>query len=328
MRLSTAVSQFLGTIRSDGKAHTTITAYRSDLEQLIDYARVTSKDAVLAVDAAFVRAFFLEQSAKHLTHATLYRRRAAVSELLKWGVRQRYWPGDVVLELPRMKKPKHVPRPFASDERDRLFALDLRGAERVVRALLYYTGFRVTTLGAIRVGDISTARTMIDDVEWAGAIRVQTKGAATIVQPMYPDLREILVDYLLSTANPHPRAFLLSHKRGIDEHGQPVYRAWTRKMIEKRTHAWGREAGVSSCTPHRFRHTFATDLLAAGVDIRVIQQLLGHADLSSTQIYTLVVDPQRVRAMLKLPSFLSSENRPRTPGIMFPGYLPPPQSAS
>ena len=80
-----------------------------------------------------------------------------------------------------------------------------------------------------------------------------------------------------------------------------VGRPYTRRMMERLTHQWGERAQVPNCLPHRFRHTFATDLLRQRTDIRVIQTLLNHADLGTTPIYTKVVDAQTGEAVLRLP---------------------------
>lgn len=117
---------------------------------------------------------------------------------------------------------------------------------------------------------------------------------------MYPDLREILVSYMRSATDLSPRSFLLAQTSG---------RPFSRKVIERRTREWGRRAGVADCTPHRFRHTFATNLLEAGVDIRVIQVLLGHADIATTALYTKVADARTVAAVRLLPSFGSRVSR-------------------
>jgi site-specific recombinase XerC len=131
----------------------------------------------------------------------------------------------------------------------------------------------------------------------AGDHRAVGKGNKPQVLPIYPDLRELVVDYILR-GDLNPRSFLLSHGGG---------RPWTRRMVERRTQEWGEAVGVPDCLPHRFRHTFATDLLKRGVDIRVIQVLLNHADLSTTAVYTKVVDTQALDAVLRLPSFKTTE---------------------
>ena len=73
--------------------------------------------------------------------------------------------------------------------------------------------------------------------------------------------------------------------------------------MERKTQEWGRAAQVTKCTPHRFRHTFATRLLEEGAHIRYIQALLQHADLSTTQIYTRVTDKDAFKALTRLPGF-------------------------
>jgi len=95
-----------------------------------------------------------------------------------------------------------------------------------------------------------------------------------------------------------------------------VGRPYRRRMMERLTHAWGERAQVPACLPHRFRHTFATDLLRRGTDIRVIQALLNHADLGPTAIYTKVGDAQTGEAVLRLPS--SWEQRAHNP----PDHVP------
>ena len=79
--------------------------------------------------------------------------------------------------------------------------------------------------------------------------------------------------------------------------GKPI----TRRQLEDLTHRWGHAAGVPHCLPHRFRHTYATRLLRAGVDIRLVKELLGHEDIKSTVIYTEVTDAALSEAVLRLP---------------------------
>jgi integrase len=106
-----------------------------------------------------------------------------------------------------------------------------------------------------------------------------------------PGLFPILRDYVLARSSLNPRDFLLPQKDGTP---------WRRKSIERRTARWGTAAAVHDCTPHRFRHTFATELLRQGTDIRYIQALLGHARLDTTEIDTQVANPELVKAVRRL----------------------------
>jgi integrase/recombinase XerD len=230
-----------------------------------------------------VKTYFLTASHQGLSMATLHRKRAAVSEFGKWGVRQRYWDRNPVEDLPRIQRPKHLPRPFTRDEVDRLLALALPPREGMARALLFFTWLRVTPICSIKIGDVSAD---------PPAIRVLVKGRRTQVVRAHPELRELLQSYILSSTDPQASSYLLAQRNG---------RPYSRRMLERLAHRWGQAAGVRACTPHRFRHTFATGLLQAGVDIRVIKEALGHRDIQSTMIYTQVADLALDAAIAKLP---------------------------
>jgi len=172
--------------------------------------------------------------------------------------------------MPRIRKPHHLPRPFSRDEAERLLALPLGPQDRVLRALLFFTGLRVTPICTLKIGDLSFS---------PPAIRAVVKGNRTQVIEMHDVLRELLYNWTLEHTSLEPQAPLLRQRSG-----KPL----TRRMVERTCHEWGSVAKVPTCLPHRFRHTFATGLLQAGVDIRVIKEALGHADLRSTQVYTEV----------------------------------------
>jgi site-specific recombinase XerD len=296
MRLSTATERFLDTVRARGLSRATYDAYASDLRLLVALASVEASDSVLAFDANLVRKYLVTLSEKNLSQATLHRRRASISEFAKWGKRERLW-GDVADSIPTIKRPKNLPRPFANDERDRLMALDLDVTERALRGLLHYTALRVTPICGLRVGDLSFAPTRFPNgLESPGSIRATSKGKKQAVKPMHPDLYRLLEEYML-VKHPRmdePRAWLLIQKDG---------RPWTRKMIEQRVTRWGEAARVPDCHPHRFRHTCATNLLEGGADIRMVQAMLDHEDLSTTALYTKVTDARLAGAVAVLPSF-------------------------
>lgn len=308
MKLSSAVERFLTDARLRGLASSTLIGYRSDLLLLVSLASVHAADSVLAFTPELVRQYFLQLSAKGLVMGTLHRRRASLSEFAKWGLRQRFWAENPMVDIPRIRRPHYLPRPFSGEELERLMALDLPLEERTLRGLLYYTGLRVTPIGQLRIGDLSFSPTTFPNgLQVPGSIRALSKGGRTSVKPMHPDLWALLRDYYLQ-GSMDAKAFLFAQRGG---------RPFSRKMIARRTRQWGRAAGVAQCLPHRFRHTFATDLLEQGADIRLIQALLDHEDLSTTALYLKVKDERTATVVMRLKSFTKgTADRPdQAPGV-------------
>lgn len=307
MKLSTAVDQFLAEARLR-LAPQTVISYGSDLRLLVSLAEVDAADSVIAFTANLAVTYLTRLSKKGLMMSTLHRRRSALNEFAKWGVKRRLWAMNPMDDAPKIKRPKNLPRPFMPDERERLMALTLEPVERLIRALLYYTGLRVTPICGVRIGDLSFSPVALPNgLEMPGTIRTVGKGSKPSVKPMVPELAEIVLNFTLTRTDLQPRSFLLAQKTG---------RPFTRKMIERRTRQWGQLADVLDCSPHRFRHTFATTLLERGTDIRLIQVLLDHEDLATTALYTKVVDAQAYEALLGL-----SEGR-RTARVIGPGSVP------
>jgi len=297
MKLSRAVQEFL----ADGRTYlspATLAAYESDLGRV---AALASPDSVLAFTPDLIRAYFLGLSHQNRSMATLYRKHSALQEFSRWGVRKGLWLKNPMEEIQRPPKPQHLPRPFSAEEMRRIMQLELAPIERVIRALLYYTGLRVSPICALKVGDLSFDEIRYPNgVTFPGTIRTVGKGRKPLVTPMHPALKELLFGFTLEHTDMKGQSPLLRQPR--KKQSRSVGRPYTRRMLERLTHEWGRRAEVPTCLPHRFRHTFATDLLRQGTDIRVIQTLLGHADLGTTAIYTRVVDQQTGEAVFRLPS--------------------------
>jgi len=295
MRLRTALQEFIAYKRLADRAPTTLRAYASDLTIFIDHVvHATGKDAALHFTPAVVTDFLVHQDARDLSRQTLARRQTALREFARWGLRRRYWAEDPLLDVPVIRKPKTLPRPFARAERDALMALPLAGAEAALRAVLYYAGLRDEEVCQLRLHDLSGPGLLPDGTRVAATVRVHGKGRRERVVPVHGDCWRLVEDAAARRTDRTPSGFL------FEQHGGAP---WTQRMIVRRVRAWGQAATVPACTPHRFRHTFATNLLEAGVDLRVIQELLGHESLATTEIYTQVVDQRRQEAVLRLPSF-------------------------
>ncbi|HJR01806.1 MAG TPA: tyrosine-type recombinase/integrase [Methylomirabilota bacterium] len=282
MRLGDAITAYLEELKMTGKAKGTLTGYRGELRRM---ERKAGPDFDLrAFTPALCKTLLQAASASGCKPATLCFKQAVLSSFGKWGVKHRLWLANPMDEVPLMQKPRNLPRPFMADEKDRLQALPLTLYERVVRALLFYTGLRVTPICEIKLGDITLGGPQPH-------IRATVKGGKIQVVALHPGMVALLEEYLATRPEMKLGHYLLSTAN---------YRVIRRESIEAMTHVWGLNADVPDCTPHRFRHTFATDLLEREVDIRVIQKALGHESLATTQIYTKVSDAVLHREIGKL----------------------------
>lgn len=267
MKLSKAITLYIEDVRMNRSA-STATGYESDLRRL---AALAQQDTILHFTPDLIDRYLKTSSAAGVKMSTLYRKHSSLREFAKWGIAKRLWLDNPMTGIRRPPKPRHVPRPFSNDEVRGLLALELSPAERVLRALLLFTGLRVTPICTLKVGDVS-----YDPPQ----LRALVKGARVQIVPMRGDLAELVRDHVLSQSDLKGQSPLVRQKSG---------RPYGRKLVEKITQRWGdrSEPRVPDCTPHRFRHTYATAmLLVSGGNLRLVQEALGHRDISSTTIYT------------------------------------------
>lgn len=275
MRLSQAKEAFLKSLQGN-KSKATIAAYDSDLTRFIGYVVANS---VLAFTPDRVQDYFNLLASEGLKRATLHRKMSAIRMFARFGLIHGLWTADPTARLPRIPKPKRMPRPFSDDELAALMGLPLEPREKVIRALLIYTGLRVSPLCAIKLGDIDYA---------PPRIRALVKGAKIQVVKMHPGLAELVKAYAVAHTDLKGQSFLLGRHPGH----QP-----RRRDVERMTDRWGVAAGVVNCTPHRFRHTFATRLLRETGNLRLVQQALAHESIEDTALYTLVTGGQEAEAI-------------------------------
>jgi integrase/recombinase XerD len=282
MKLSKAVELFMQEVRVT-RAKLTVAGYESDLTRLLAICAAQQANSVFQFTPDLVRRFFLTESERGNRMSTLHRKMATLSEFGKWGVRQRIWSENPVASFPKIKRPKLLPRPFGRDEAQRLLALDLPALDRVVRALLFGTGLRVSPLCTLKIGDVTFDPPVI---------RAVVKGDKPQVIPMPPAVKELVYAYVLAHTDLKGHSWLLTQRSG---------RPYNRRLLAQMTHRWGTAARVPDCTPHRFRHTFATAMLEEGTDLRLVQAALGHEDIKSTTLYTEVTQVALTAAMQRLP---------------------------
>lgn len=257
----------------------TVRAYVAAAQRLIDALVAHSWEDIAAIEAGDLRAHLASRRAEGLANASAARELSALKAFIAFA---RAETGDPDPAPPRLRGPrlkKGLPRPVTPDDAvniadliDGTAAEDWIGArDRAVLLLMYGSGLRIAEALSLRASDVPLGETLM----------VTGKGGKQRVVPILPITREAVAAYAKSCPYPLGSDDLLF--RGAK--GGPLSPGMVQKAMAKARMALGLP---ETATPHAMRHSFATHLLGAGADLRSLQELLGHASLGSTQIYTKV----------------------------------------
>jgi integrase/recombinase XerD len=274
----------------DGLSANTLSAYRRDLAGL--QAWLTPQGLQLPnVSEPTLQAYFADRHGD--TRATTANRRLTVfRRFFRWALREQLIEVDPTLKLLSAKQPLRVPHTLSEDQVMALLAaphvdtpLGLR--DRTMLELMYASGLRVSELVGLQLFQIG-----LQD----GVLRVMGKGSKERLVPFGQEAGEWLQRYL-SQARP----VLLSGQQHdavfVTQRGARAGSAMTRVMFWSLVRKYARQADIRvALSPHTLRHAFATHLLNHGADLRAVQLLLGHADISTTTIYTHVAR-ERLQAL-------------------------------
>ena len=295
--LTAATEAFCARLSAEGRSPATIAAYRRDLALV---ARVAGK-LVPGIVCREVTVGFLDQvfSAGAVTEsergprsaASLHRMKAAVRAFCAWAAETGVVGSNPARSIRMHRLPRKLPVFLTTAEKKRLLK-ELKGRtdfstlrDRAMIEVLLGTGIRLGELAALDMDDI--------DLD-AKHLRVRAKGNVPQVKFIKTDLRTLLRRYLAERrrhGRPEMEALFLSNRDG---------RLCQRQIANRLAH-WLRKAGIEKeLTPHGLRHTFATHLYGATNDLLVVQRALGHRDVSTTQIYTHLVDGQLEEALERL----------------------------
>lgn len=271
----------------DGLSAHTLAAYRRDLSLYARWLAATAGRALDATREADLRAYAVARHA--LSKASSANRRLTVfKRYFRWALREHLLGEDPTLRLDAARTPLRVPKTLSEAQVEALLAapdvavpLGLR--DRTMLELMYASGLRVSELVTLKSVHLSLAE---------GALRVTGKGDKERLVPFGEEARAWLVRYL-AEARPAILQGRASDALFVTARGGPM----TRQMFWKLIKAHARKGGVHvPLSPHTLRHAFATHLLNHGADLRAVQMLLGHADISTTTIYTHVAR-ERLRAL-------------------------------
>ncbi len=262
----------------EGLSKNTLAAYRRDLEGYDRWLRGRGV-ALAACGEPDLTGYFAYRHAQ--TRATSANRRLAVfRRFFRWALRERLVPVDPTLKLQPAKRPLRVPRTLTQPQVETLLvapdvATPLGLRDRAMLELMYASGLRVSELVTLKVLNVSQSEHVV---------RVLGKGGKMRLVPFGEVASDWLARYL-DEARGEILAGQATEDLFVTARGAGMTRAMFWVLVKKYAQAAGITAPLS---PHTLRHAFATHLLNHGADLRAVQMLLGHADISTTTIYTHV----------------------------------------
>lgn len=281
------IDDFINYLRLErGLSVHTQSGYQSDLDQCAAFLARQGEKNWRAVSSEAVAAWIHSLSSDEFTVASLARKRTAVRMLARYLIAEEKRADDFTASLAGPKLSRRIPSTLSVEEVARLLSAPTGGdaialRDRAILELFYSSGLRVSELSGIEIQQL--------DLE-NGFLRVFGKGSKERVVPVGGRAVTALETYL-TAARGH---FVKPKKTGsalfLSERGTAI----SRKMLWVLVKKYAARAGIEKAVkPHLLRHSFATHLLGGGADLRAIQDMLGHANLATTQIYT-AVDEKRL----------------------------------
>jgi len=263
-----------------GLSKNTILAYGHDLDDFLIYLTKAKAGEILSAQRGEIAAYIQHLSANKISARSISRKISAIKGLYKFLSGEKRVTLDPTVNIQMPKAEKRLPSVLSHHEMEKMLSSPGTGEkgglrDRAIFELLYACGLRISELIGLRLSHMNRAE---------GFLRVFGKGGKERVVPVGNAALEWINRYLTeerpSLSGPKSEDFVILNRRG-----SPMSRMGVWKIIRANAGRAGIETHVS---PHTFRHSFATHLLKGGADLRSVQEMLGHSDISTTQIYTHV----------------------------------------
>lgn len=272
-----------------GVSHHTIAAYHNDLTQFLDFLAqhdLVGADGWQKVNRDTIISYILEMKEREYASSTVARKVATIRSFFHFLTNEGEIEDDptATLDSPRIKKP--LPRPISEEAIARLLAAPEKSSrptavrDKALLELMYATGMRASEVVSLNVSDLNLA---------SGTVRCFGKGGKERIIPIYQRAVNALQAYLQKARmelvpGPDEQALFVNNL------GHRLTRQGLWLLIKN----YAEELGMSHVSPHTLRHSFATHLLDGGADLRNLQELMGHASITTTQVYT-EVSSERLR---------------------------------
>ncbi|MGI1826613.1 site-specific tyrosine recombinase XerD [Ligilactobacillus salivarius] len=267
-----------------GLSENTITSYGIDLKLFLEYLRENEIPSFKQVNKEVIVNYMQSEKNNNKANSSILRSVSSLRKFFQYLAQEKIIEKDPMLLIDTPKKKQHLPQVLTKEEVEKLLhspntgqVLGLR--DRAMLELMYATGLRISEIINLKLEDLHLTM---------GTLQTLGKGHKERIVPVGDEAIKWINRYLEEA-----RPKLLKQKRSnylfLNFHGNNL----TRQGVWKNLKAEVRKAGIQkNITPHTLRHSFATHILENGADLRIVQELLGHADISTTQIYTHLSNKQ------------------------------------
>jgi integrase/recombinase XerC len=268
----------------------TLESYGLDLRQFLTFLAEERITEAMEINYLIIRKFLAFLKEKDFAKASVSRKLACLRSFFKFLCRQGYLVNNPIVTIATPKREKRLPKFLYPDEVNALLNLadsrtELGIRDRAILEIFYSSGLRLSEMVNLKLRDLDLSR---------GYLRVFGKGAKERLAPMGQPAQQALQQYLqyarpvLRKRNAQPEEHIFLNYRGTRLSGRSIERLFDKYLNQL--------ALNRKISPHTLRHTFATHLLENGADLRAVQELLGHVDISTTQIYTHLTK-ERIRSV-------------------------------
>lgn len=256
-----------------GLSKNTVDAYRRDLSSFIDFCRNLGVSDVTDISRNNVNSYILHLRENNYTPTSVVRKIASLRGFFKWLNANEYSSNNPVQTLEQPKLPKRLPKVMTIEEINSILNSNLTVEEALIVELLYGCGLRVSELVNLTLSNVDIKAKYIQCYGKGSKERIVPFGSkAQAAIKKYLKVRDIIV--LKNNISDNKNLFIKDDGKNLTR--QDVYNFIRRQGERIHKHI----------SPHTLRHSFATHLLENGADLRVVQELLGHSDVSTTQLYT------------------------------------------
>lgn len=274
------LKEYLSILRFEKNlSENTTNAYKTDLQKFLSFVQKQNVTDYNQITPGHITEFFESQKRENIDSATTARYMSSLKGFFGYLEDNNYIEKNPTSKLSPVKKSRKLPAVLSFPEIERILNSpdtdDITGLrDKAILETFYSSGLRVSELINLKVNDLYFA----DEV-----VRVFGKGSKERIVPMGSSAIGWLKKYLTKSRPYLEKKYKSKNYLFLNKGGTKLSRTWIWKIVNR----YAREAGIAKeIHPHTFRHSFATHLLEGGADLRAVQEMLGHADISTTQIYT------------------------------------------